>query len=72
MIILIIILVWLFFGFLGYGIAFAAFQRVIPILAKKEYKKDLFFCLSGIFFGPINFVVVVSHFWGRFKGFKII
>lgn len=72
MIILAVVLIWLAYGFVAYGVTFAALQRgLFPSLAKNYYSSDRkFSLLFGFIFGPIALIVLA--FEGDFKyGFKI-
>lgn len=50
---------WIGCGALGHGLHFAYFQREFPLLAEKDYKRDMMRSLFTSIFGPAQLVATL-------------
>ena len=56
--IIVVLIIWVFFGVLGYAVTFAYFQHEWPDSAKTDYREQMGSAAFIGLFGPIGLIIV--------------
>ena len=62
--------IWVVCSVLSYGLSFAYFQRKYPMLAKRDYRRDMLVCVVISLVGPMSLILTLINFRSFKYGMK--